>query len=589
MKILGISCFYHDSAASLVIDGQPVAALQEERLSRIKNDSSFPRHSIKKVLELGKTKFEDLEAIVFYEKPLLKLDRLLETYLQDCPSKPIYFVDSFQEATQKTLWCRSTLFKELQKMSPQFEQDRLFFSEHHLSHAASAYYPSPFDSAVVLTMDSIGEWTSTSVASASGNELTIEKEIHYPHSLGLLYSSLTSFCGFKVNSGEYKLMGLAPHGTPRFADLFLQELIELRPDGSFQLNQKYFNYSSTSAMYTPALIDLLKTDPRQPETWIEPIYMDIAASTQRILELAVLNMTQSLWREYQNPNLCLAGGVALNCVSNSAILRQGLFKNLWIQPAAGDAGGSLGAALALHSLHFKKPRFRKKDSDSMSGAYLGTEYNSAQIREALDKAELSYQMCDETVLLEFTGQKLSEGKSVGWFQGRMEFGPRALGARSILADARHEEMQKKLNLQIKFRESFRPFAPIVLREKVSEWFTGIAPDSPYMLFVDSFLNAKQALPAVTHLDGSARLQTVTLESNPRLHRLLSTFEEKTGVPILLNTSFNVRGEPIVESPTDAIQCFLRTDLDILVLENFLVEKDKNLLKTINRDSKTDLD
>ncbi len=589
MKIIGVSCFYHDSSAALVVDGGVVAAIQEERLSRIKNDASFPTQSIKKILEIGKLRLSDIDAVVFYEKPLLKLDRLLESFLHITPSGLSYFVDTLQEATQKTLWCRTVLMKSLQEIDSKFIADRLFFSEHHLSHAASAYFPSPFDSAVVLTMDGMGEWASTSVSVGNNDHLEVKKEIYFPHSLGLFYSTLTAFCGFKVNSGEYKLMGLAPYGKPCFSELFLKELIELREDGSFKLNLKYFNFSSTQHMHNRAFVDLLNTQPRTPETWIEPIYMDIAASAQKTLEAAILNLTKSLWQEYKNPNLCLAGGVALNCVSNSAILQQKLFKNIWIQPAAGDAGASLGAALALHSQYFKKPRFKAKFSDTMNGSYLGNQYNSEYIEETLNHHQLNYERFDENTLLKKVSLHLIKGSSVGWFQGRMEFGPRALGSRSILADPRGEEMQKRLNLKIKFRESFRPFAPVILQENVADWFEALVPESPYMLFVDSFLQNKPPLPAITHLDGSARLQTVTKESNPRLYLLLKEFKSLTGVPMLVNTSFNVRGEPIVESPQDAINCFLKTDLDLLVIDNFLVEKNNNMGKTLKNVSLNILD
>ncbi len=609
MKILGLSCFYHDSAAALIIDGQPITAAQEERFSRKKNDPDFPLKSIEFCLKQNNLLLSDLNAVVFYEKPLLKLDRLLDTFLRSAPSEPLSFVDSFAESTQKTIFLRKTLTKKLKQVDPLFCEDRLLFSEHHLSHAASAFFPCPFDSAVVLTMDGLGEWATTTISVGETNSLQVIKEIQFPHSLGLFFSALTTFCGFKVNSGEYKLMGLAPYGSPRFHELILNNLIELRADGSFQLAHKYFNFSSTKQMYTKKMSSLFGVAPRTPETVIEPIYMDIAASAQAALNTAILNLTKHLANEYPHKNLCLAGGVALNCVSNSQILRQGFYKNVWVQPAAGDAGGALGAALAAHSLHFKEPRFRPiANGDSMSFAYLGTDYTNDSILLALQKFDLTFKQLDEAALLQKTCDFLSAGQSLGWFQGKMEYGPRALGSRSILADARCPEMQKTLNLQIKFRESFRPFAPIILEEKASLWFEGLQLPSPYMLFVDQvrqehhlqkkisysdsfdrFNTARSTVPAITHLDLSARLQTISRLQNPRIHRLLSLFEKETGVPLLVNTSFNIRGEPIVESPEDAILCFLKTGLDALVIGDFFVEKKLNLRKVIEDKSFKEMD
>lgn len=590
MKILGISCYYHDSAAALIIDGKVVAAAQEERFSRIKNDASFPIQAINFCLKHSHISLADLDAVVFYEKPLLKFDRLLETYLSTQDISLRFFVDTFLESTHKTLFLRSHLEKALNLIDSKFRSERLLFSEHHLSHAASAFFPSPFEEAAVLTMDGLGEWTTTTVSHGQGNSLRPLKEIHFPHSLGLFYSTLTTFCGFKVNSGEYKLMGLAPYGKPIYKELILKNLISLREDGSFKLNLKYFNFSSTEKMFTNHLSLLFNTPPRTPETHIEQVYMDIAASTQVVLNEAILNITKHIADELSTRNLCLAGGVALNCVSNSQIIKQGLFKNVWVQPAAGDAGGALGAALAAHSLHFKNPRHKNFHNDAMSYSYLGTHYSEEDTLKALQTFDLNFEKLDDDALIQKTATALSSGLSVGWFQGRMEFGPRALGARSILADARPTEMQKKLNLQIKFRESFRPFAPIVLKEKAHLYFSGALSQSPYMLFVDTVReDYQQKLPAITHLDGSARLQTVSQEQNPLLYRLLSAFEENTGVPVLINTSFNVRGEPIVESPTDAIRCFLKTNIDILVLGGFFLEKNKNLNKKISSLPSTSLD
>lgn len=590
MKILGISCYYHDSAAALIVDGRVVAAAQEERFSRIKNDANFPTQSVIFCLKHSNIALADLDAVVFYEKPLLKFDRLLETYLSTQSISLRFFVDTFLESTHKTLFLRSRLEKALKSIDMGFDSDRLLFSEHHLSHAASAFFPSPFEDAAVLTMDGLGEWATTTVSIGKGSTLRLLKEIHFPHSLGLFYSTLTSFCGFKVNSGEYKLMGLAPYGKPTYKDLILKNLITLRDDGSFELNLKYFDFSSTQKMFTKHLPLLFNASPRIPETHIEQIYMDIAASTQAVLNEAILNITKNISSELNASNLCLAGGVALNCVSNSQIVKQGLFKNVWTQPAAGDAGGALGAALAAHSLHFKKPRHKNLQSDSMSYSYLGTDYSEQDILKALQTFDLNFEKLDNDALIQKTVTALSSGLSIGWFQGRMEFGPRALGSRSILADPRPPEMQKKLNLQIKFRESFRPFAPVVLDEKAHLWFEGAQPTSPYMLFIDKVrFESQNKLPAITHIDGSARLQTVSQSQNPRLHQLLTVFEQMTGVPILINTSFNVRGEPIVESPADAIRCFLNTNIDVLVIGDFTIEKSKNLDKKINSLQSTSLD
>lgn len=590
MNILGISCYYHDSAAALIVDGKPVAACQEERFSRQKNDAVFPTQSINYCLNHAKVSLHDLDAVVFYEKPILKLDRQIDAYLEKVPFRAEAFVDTFAESMQKTIFLRNNLIRSLKLIDPLFSENQLLFSEHHLSHAASAFFPSPFENAIVLTIDGLGERATTGVFIGEGGGLLPQKEIHFPNSLGLFYSSLTAFCGFKVNSGEYKLMGLAPYGQPRFKKRLLDEVLLLKPDGSYQLNSSYFDFSSVKQMHTGKLCELFSTSPRPPETEITQLYMDIAASTQAALDEAMLHLTQSLFKEFKLPSLCLSGGVALNCVSNSKILKTGYFKDIWIQPAAGDAGGALGAALAAHSLHFQAPRFRYANNDSMSGAYLGPSYSSEVIRSSLRDFDLQFELLDESELLSRTCESLTLGAAVGWFQGRMEFGPRALGSRSILADPRPAEMQKKLNLKIKFRESFRPFAPVVLQEEAREWFPDLQESSPYMLFTSNVQTKfGSSIPAVTHLDNSARVQTVSSELNPRLHKLLQLFKDKTEVPILVNTSFNVRGEPIVESPEDAILCFLKTDLDLLVIGDFLLEKNKNLHKLIPREEPKTLD
>ncbi len=604
MNILGVSCYYHDSAAAFIQNGKPVFAMQEERFSRLKNDSQFPRHSILAGLAHRKLKLRELDAIVFYEKPLLKLDRQLESFLRDAPWKPISFVETFSESFTKTLFLRNDLLKALRKIDAGFDEKKLLFSEHHLSHAASAFYPSPFSEAVILTLDGLGEWSTSTVSIGRNNHIEMQKEIHFPHSLGLYFSAMTTFCGFKVNSGEYKLMGLAPYGQPRFFDTILKNLVSMKDDGSFELNLKYFDFASTRNMFSEKLSELFGVPPRVPESFIEPVYMDIAASTQAALNHLLLCLTRSLHKEFSIPSLCLSGGVALNCVSNSQILRDGAFKEIWIQPAAGDAGSALGAALAAHSLHFQKPRHSFKNRDSMSYAYLGTEFSNVEIQKFLDEMHLVYEICEETSLLEKTCDAFISGDAVGWFQGRSEYGPRALGSRSILADCRFPKMQEKLNLKIKFRESFRPFAPIIMAERIHEWFSGCPLESPYMLFVADLLPThhrepsghfstsqerikavRSSVPAVTHLDYSARVQTVTKEQNPLLHQLLNVFEQRTGVPMLVNTSFNVRDEPIVESPHDAISCFLKTDLDLLVLGNFVLEKKKNMHKLIKSEAK----
>lgn len=594
MRILGISAFYHDSAAALLIDGQPVAAAQEERFTRKKHDESFPLHSIQYCLRAGGVKLSELDAVTFYDKPFLKFERLLTTYLATAPR-------GFQSwRLALPLWIKEKLFQKqlilaaLVKLDSRFEwEKKLLFSEHHLSHAASAFYPSPFPEAAVLTMDGVGEWCTTSLSLGRGSALDVLQEIHFPHSLGLLYSAFTYFTGFKVNSGEYKVMGLAPYGTPRFAPLILETLIDLKPDGSFRLNQHYFNYVTGLTMTNERFARLFGIPARQPSDPLTSVHMDLAASVQAVIEEAVLRLARTAVKETGMRDLCLAGGVALNCVANGKLLRSGEVRNVWVQPASGDAGGALGAALAAHHLHFAQPRVVPTGSDAMKGSYLGPEYSTAECEAALRDAGAVFTTLPDDELFSRTCAALAAGKAVGWMQGRMEFGPRALGNRSILADPRSGSMQTQLNLKVKFRESFRPFAPAVLREKVQDWFE-LSGESPYMLLVADVKKerrremtaAEQALdgiaklnvsrseiPAVTHVDYSARVQTVTEETNPRFHRLLREFEAHTGCPVLVNTSFNVRGEPIVESPADAYRCFMGTEIDMLVAGNCLLLKE----------------
>jgi carbamoyltransferase len=593
MKILGISAMYHDSAAALIEDGDIIAASQEERFTRKKHDSSFPHQAVSSCLEIGKTGIKDIDHVVFYDKPFLKFERLLETYLAFAPRG----LKSFR--TAMPLWLREKLFqkdlicKELKKRNDTIKWDeRLLFSEHHLSHAASAFFPSPFDQALILTMDGVGEWTTTSAAFGDGNKIKILKEIHFPHSLGLLYSAFTYFLGFKVNSGEYKVMGLAPYGQPKYARRILDNVIDLKEDGSFRLNMSYFDYCTGLKMTNEKFNKLFDGLERKSEGRLNQDHMDMAASLQFVTEEIVLRLTRSLQKETGATNLCLAGGVALNCVANGKVLRDGKFKNIWVQPAAGDAGGALGAALAAYHLHLKQPRKTQPKQDAMRGAYLGPEFSNDEIAQRLRKAGAKFKILNDDDLIKTSADALANGKALGWFQGRMEFGPRALGGRSILADARSESMQTVLNLKVKYRESFRPFAPAVLREDLSEWFE-IDDDSPYMLMVaDVKTNRRRAMteeeqklfgieklkvprseiPAVTHVDYSARIQTVHEKTNPKFHQLIKAFKGKTGCPVLVNTSFNVRGEPIVGSPEDAFRCFMGTDIEALAVGNCFLEK-----------------
>ena len=595
-KILGISAFYHDSAASLLVDGRIVAAAQEERFTRKKHDSGFPLNAIQFCLSEGGLSGKDVDYVVFYEKPLPKFERLLETYLAYAPRGFRSFLMAMPVWLTEKLFQKRNLIKSLETHidSDADWQSKILFSEHHLSHAASAFYPSPFESAVVLTMDGVGEWPTTSIAIGSGNQLEIVKEIHFPHSLGLLYSALTYFTGFKVNSGEYKVMGLAPYGKPIYTKTIMDNLIDLKPDGSFQLNMKYFDYPAGLKMTNKKFAELFGGPARESEADLTQREMDLAASIQEVTEEVVLRIARSIAKETGNRNLCLAGGVALNCVANGKLLRDGAFDNIWIQPAAGDAGGALGAALAVHYLMLNETRTVDVTGNDMQGSYLGSSFSQSEIEKRLTDLGAVFETLSDTQLINETAKALSDGKAVGWHQGRMEFGPRALGNRSILADPRNSDTQKTLNLKVKFRESFRPFAPSVLRENVSEWFD-MNTDSPYMLLVaDVAKNKKQEMtaeqealfgieklnvrrsdiPAVTHVDYSARIQTVHQETNPRYHALISKFKELTGCPVLVNTSFNVRGEPIVESPEDAFRCLMGTDLDLLAIGNSILYKAK---------------
>ena len=593
VRVLGISAFYHDSAAALIEDGRVVAAAQEERFTRRKFDSGYPRHAIAYCLEQSSVTLGKVDRIAFYDKPFLKFERLLETYLSFCPRGFTSFRMALPLWLREKLFQKSLLVDELKTHEPNFDWgDRLTFSEHHLSHAASAFYPSPFDRAAVLTLDGVGEWATTAAALGDGRNLAIHKEIHFPHSLGLLYSAFTYYAGFRVNSGEYKLMGLAPYGTPRYAQVIRDHLIDLKPDGSFRLNLDYFDYCTGLTMTNRRFETLFGGPPRAPDQPIEQKHMDLAASIQSVLEDSILRLTQDIARETRCANLCLAGGVALNCVANGKILRTGNFEGLWIQPAAGDAGGALGAALATYHLLDGGVRVAPDAVDGMSGAYLGPQFDQPQIEARLAGVGARFATVSQDEMLQSTATALADGKAVGWFQGRMEFGPRALGNRSILADPRSPTMQKNLNLKVKYRESFRPFAPSVLREHASEWFD-LAVDSPYMLMVadvaerhrrtisateDSLfgidlLNVpRTSIPAVTHVDYSARIQTVHRETNRIYHELITRFHALTGFPILVNTSFNVRSEPIVCTPEDAVRCFMGCDIDLLVIGNSILRK-----------------
>ena len=600
-SILGISAFYHDSAAALVVDGEIIAAAQEERFSRKKHDPGYPFNAVNYVLTEGKLKLNEVDHIVFFEKPFLKFERLLETYMAFAPKGFKSFSLSMPLWLREKLFQKKFLFDKLKQHDENFKDiKKIKFSEHHYSHAASAFYPSPFENAVVLTLDGVGEWATTTVAIGKKNKLEMIKEIYFPHSLGLLYSAFTYYTGFKVNSGEYKVMGLAPYGKPKYKDLIIQNLMDLKEDGSFKLNMKFFNYATGLTMTNKKFSDLFGHPVRNPKKdLLEDFHMDIAASIQSVTEEIVIRITKNIASEYKIKNLCLAGGVALNCVANGKILRQKIFDDIWIQPAAGDAGGSLGAALAYWHHELKKPR--ENFQDQMKGAYLGPKLSEKNIEDQLKKLKARYTKKSSSEISSIVAKELSNGKTVGWFQGRMEFGPRALGGRSILADPRSDKMQKELNLKIKFRESFRPFAPSVLREEVSNWFE-LNYDSPYMLLVSDVKREKQitmsekdkklfgidklnikrsSIPAITHVDYSARIQTVHKETNLKYYNLINEFKKITDCPVLVNTSFNVRGEPIVCSVEDAFNCFMGTNLDILAIENYLLikdDQDKSLLK-----------
>ena len=609
-SILGISAFFHDSAACILKDGEIIAAAQEERFTRKKHDPNYPHNAIEFVLKYANLKLSEVDKIVFFEKPFLKFERLLETYVAFAPKGFVSFAKAMPIWIKEKLFQKNLLFNKLKQHDQNYKSDQnIFFSDHHLSHAASAFFPSPFDEAVVLTADGVGEWATTTVAVGKNNKLEIKKEIHFPHSLGLLYSAFTYYTGFKVNSGEYKLMGLAPYGNPIYEEK-VKQLLDLKEDGTFRLNQKYFNYATGLTMTNKNFDKLFGQKPRNPKNEkITQFHMDIASSIQKVTEEIMINLVKSIRKEYGINNLCLAGGVALNCVANGKILKEKIFDNIWIQPAAGDAGGSLGAALALWHIDLGNKR-SVNPNDDMKGSYLGPEYNQDEIENDLKIAGANFEILNYNELIDKTAQLLSNEKAIGWFQGRMEFGPRALGSRSILGDPRSDKMQKNLNLKVKYRESFRPFAPSILREDLSTWFD-MNVDSSYMLLVANInsdkkiemtneqknlfgidkLNIKRSkIPAVTHVDYSARVQTVTKNINNRYYDLISKFKEKTGCPVIVNTSFNVRGEPIVNTPTDAFNCFMGTELDYLVIGNCILDKskqDKGLKKDYTKEFELD--
>ena len=594
MRILGISAYYHDAAACLVVDGEIIAAVQEERFTRKKHDSNFPINAIGYCLEEGKCQPRNIDHVVFYEKPFLKFERLLETYLAFAPKGYLSFVHALPVWLKDKLFQKTVIGNQLKGLWGNSIDwtERLSFSEHHLSHAASAFFPSPFKEASILTMDGVGEWTTTSLASGSGNQLTVLKEIHFPHSLGLLYSSITYYTGFKVNSGEYKVMGLAPYGEPKYVTLIKDNLIDIKEDGSFALNMDYFNYCTGLTMTNRKFDKLFGGPPRKSESTLTQREMDLAASIQVVTEEVVIKLSRSIAKSTRKKNLCLAGGVALNCVANGKLLRENIFERVWIQPAAGDAGGAIGAALSAYHIMLGKPRTIADGIDGMKGSYLGPRYAQKDTEQRLAAVGAVFTTHSDEDIINTTAQELADGNAVGWHQGRMEFGPRALGGRSILADPRSPATQKMLNLKVKYRESFRPFAPSVLREDVAEWFD-INTDSPYMLLVANVAESRQkpmtdveqklfgidklnvlrsSIPAVTHVDYSARVQTVHRQTNPRYYQLIQKFKELTGCPVLVNTSFNVRGEPIVSTPEDAFRCFMGTEIDILVVGNCVMRK-----------------
>ena len=603
--ILGISAFYHDSAAALIIDGKIIAAAQEERFSRKKHDSRYPYNAIEYVLKESKLKLSQVDYVVFYEKPFLKFERLLETYVAFAPKGFKSFSMSMPIWLKDKLFQKKILFNELKNHDDNFNDiNKIYFSEHHFSHAASAYYPSPFNDASILTLDGVGEWATTTMATGNGQALEILKEIHFPHSIGLLYSAFTYYTGFKVNSGEYKVMGLAPYGNPKYKNLIFDNLIDLKEDGTFRLNMDFFNYATGLTMTNEKFSKLFGEPVRNPKKdLLTQFHMNIASSIQFVTEEIVVRLAKSIAKENKSKNLCMAGGVALNCVANGKIHKERIFENIWIQPAAGDAGGALGAALALWHKELKKERV-KPIKDNMNGSYLGPSFNNEEIQKKLEALSATFEKHSEEDLLKITANELAKEKTIGWFQGRMEFGPRALGARSIIADPRSSTMQKKLNLKVKFRESFRPFAPSIIREDLSSWFD-LDCDSPYMLLVSNInnnikkemtekeeklfgiekLNVKRSeIPAVTHVDYSARIQTVHENTNPRYYKLLKNFKDLTNCPVIVNTSFNVRGEPIVNTIEDAYKCFMGTDLDILVCGDFILYKE-NQNKALSKNYK----
>ncbi len=593
--ILGISCYYHDSAACLIQNGEIVFAIQEERLTRIKHDAAFPKMSIKEILNKFDISFNDIEAVVFYEKPFLKFERLLETYIAFAPWGAKSFYKSMPLWIKEKLFQKQQIFNELRKIDSNFSKNKIKFSEHHLSHAASAFFPSPFKEAMILTLDGVGEWSTTTISRGSENKIEILEEINFPHSLGLLYSAFTYFLGFTVNSGEYKLMGLAPYGEPKYKNLILENLIDVKDDGSFKMNMDYFDYATGLTMTNKKFEKLFNLKVRKKDSELKQIHMDLAASVQVVIEEIILKICNYIKTNYQCENLCLAGGVALNCVANGKIIKNNIFKKVWIQPASGDAGCAIGSALAYWYIEKKNLRITSEKFDGMKNAMLGPSYSEEEIEKKLISLSAKFikKTYDETI--NFTSESIIQGKAIGWFQGRMEFGPRALGNRSIIADPRNESMQKNLNLKIKYRESFRPFAPALLRENINDFFE-LDVDSPYMLVVSQIkkekkislnnyskvsglekLNYKRSeIPAITHVDYSARLQTVDQNSNQKFYDLIKSFYKKTGVAVLINTSFNVRGEPIVCTVEDAYKCFLKTNLDILVIENFILLKNEQI-------------
>ena len=608
--IIGISCFYHDSAAAYIKNGEIISAVQEERFTRIKHDNSFPENSIKYILKSQNISIDDIDYFVFYEKPFLKFDRIIETYFSSAPFGFKSFLNSFPIWTKEKIFQKKILHNCLKSISKKVELEKIYFSEHHLSHAASAFFPSNFEESAILTLDAVGEWTTTSISLGINNNIKIKEQINFPHSLGLLYSSFTYYLGFKVNSGEYKMMGLAPYGEPKYKDKIFDNLIDIKDDGSFKLNMKFFNFQKGLTMINSKFEKLFNQKRRVPEE--EPLsqfHMDIASSIQLVTEEIVIKISRYIKKKYNVKNICLAGGVCLNCVANGKLLETGIFENVWIQPAAGDAGGALGAALAFWHIHLNKERILSTSRDKMKGSYLGPKYTDDEASKSLNILDANFKTYPEKEMIEIVVDEISKGKSIGWFQGRMEFGPRALGSRSIIADPRNQTMQKELNLKIKFRESFRPFAPSILYEDLEEYFYLNVP-SPYMQIVSKIKSEKRKknyidknifgieklnqirsdIPAVTHVDYSARIQTVHKETNLIYYNLIKKFKETTGCPVLLNTSFNVRGEPIVNSPEDAYNCFMGTNLDILVINNIILKKedqDKSKIQSYYKNFKLD--